>query len=235
MIVPGQPLPRAFYQRDPVAVARDILGMELLYATPEGETGGYIVETEAYHGHRDAASHAYRGRTDRNAVMFGPCGHAYVYFTYGMHHCFNIVTGVQDEPAAVLVRAVHPSRGVELMRRRRGPLSRERGERALRDLVNGPGKLCQAFGLTREHNGSDLTGMPLTIQAPREGGPCSGNPDAAEIVITTRIGIARDVQLPWRFYIKDDPFVSVRHRDAEKDLESFVGQTRQDQAQGESA
>ncbi|GAC1429314.1 MAG: DNA-3-methyladenine glycosylase [Chloroflexota bacterium] len=210
----GELLPRDFYRRHPALVARDLLGMELLFAGPAGLVGGLIVETEAYHGRLDAASHAYRGRTERNAVMFGPPGHAYIYFTYGMHHCLNAVTGEEDEAAAVLIRSLEPSRGRDLMQ-----LARGRGaaaDRSPRDLTNGPGKLCQALGLTREQNGLDLTAPPLAIARASQpsGGAAAPVPDST-VVVTTRIGITRDVALPWRFYVRGSPFVSVRDRRAE--------------------
>jgi DNA-3-methyladenine glycosylase len=210
-MTPGLPLPRSFYRRHPTAVARDLLGMELLFHRPEGWVGGYIVEAEAYHGRLDAASHAYRGLTARNAVMFGPPGHAYIYFTYGMHHCFNVVVADDGEAAAVLIRAVQPSRGSDVMRvLREQARALEQGVLPLRDLTSGPGRLCQAYGLSRAQNGLDLTAPPLLIAAPEQPLAPQGG-----VVVTTRIGVTRDAELPWRFYVAGNPFVSRRDRFAE--------------------
>ena len=144
---PHNPLPRSFYARPSTEVARELLGKVLIH----GAAAARIVETEAYLGENDRAAHAWRGRTKRTEVMFGPPGYAYVFFIYGMHHNFNIVTGNVGEPHAVLIRAVEPVAGVELMARRRGV------DAARRELTNGPGKLCEAFAIHREHNGADLS------------------------------------------------------------------------------
>jgi DNA-3-methyladenine glycosylase len=134
-------LVRPFFARDPVTLARDLLGRVLFYRTTEGLLAGRIVETEAYTGGDDPASHAFRGRTTRNAVMFGPAGHAYVYFTYGMHYCLNVTAEASGTAGAVLLRALEPLAGDEIMRARgdRGPARR---------LLSGPGKIGRAFGLT---------------------------------------------------------------------------------------
>jgi DNA-3-methyladenine glycosylase len=180
-------LPRQFFVRDPVALARDLLGRVLFYRTPDGLLAGRIVETEAYTGEADPASHAFRGRTARNAVMFGPAGHAYVYFTYGMHHCLNVTAEGPGTAGAVLLRALEPLSGVELMRARgdHGPESR---------LLSGPGKIGRAFGLTLEDNGRDFTRGPLGLAA---GSPV---PDR-EVATSRRIGISRAVDLPYRFAV----------------------------------
>ena len=187
-------LPRRFFVRDPVVLARDLLGRVLFYKTPEGLLAGRIVETEAYTGAADPASHAFRGRTARNAVMFGPAGHAYVYFTYGMHHCLNVTAGAQGTAGAVLLRALEPLAGVEIMRVRgdHGPESR---------LLSGPGKVGRAFGLSLVDNGRDFTRGPLGLAT---GAPV---PDR-EVAISRRIGISRAVDLPYRFAVLSSPSVS---------------------------
>jgi len=187
-------LPRRFFVRDPVVLARDLLGRVLFYKTPEGLLAGRIVETEAYTGAADPASHAFRGRTARNAVMFGPAGHAYVYFTYGMHHCLNVTAGAQGTAGAVLLRALEPLAGVEIMRARgdHGPESR---------LLSGPGKVGRAFGLSLIDNGRDFTRGPLGLAT---GAPV---PDR-EVAISRRIGISRAVDLPYRFAVLSSPSVS---------------------------
>lgn len=158
-----------------------------------------IVETEAYEPH-DPASHAYRGRTARNAVMFGTPGHLYVYFTYGMHHCMNAVTGPAGVGMAVLIRAAEPIEGVAEMRARRG-------REPMRDLCSGPAKLCQAFGVDRALNGIDLVRGPDLWIA--EGTPAP----PARIVAGPRVGIRVGKEYAWRFSVADDPFVSRARRD----------------------
>jgi DNA-3-methyladenine glycosylase len=187
-------LARRFFARDPLVLARDLLGRVLFYRTPEGLLAGRIVETEAYRGEADAASHAFRGRTARNGVMFGPAGHAYVYFTYGMHHCLNVTAERPGTAGAVLLRALEPLAGSELMRARgdHGPESR---------LLSGPGKIGRAFGLTLSDNGCDFTRGPLGLAA--------GSPVAdREVEVTRRIGISRAVDLPYRFAVIGSPSVS---------------------------
>ena len=187
-------LPRRFFVRDPVVLARDLLGRVLFYKTPEGLLAGRIVETEAYTGAADPASHAFRGRTARNAVMFGPAGHAYVYFTYGMHHCLNVTAGAQGTAGAVLLRALEPLAGVEIMRARgdHGPESR---------LLSGPGKVGRAICLSLVDNGRDFARGPLGLAT---GAPV---PDR-EVAISRRIGISRAVDLPYRFAVLSSPSVS---------------------------
>jgi DNA-3-methyladenine glycosylase len=153
-----------------------------------------VVETEAY-DQTDAASHSYKGRTPRTDVMFGPAGYLYVYFTYGMHYCANIVVGAKGEGAAVLIRAVEPLVGEET-------LARRRGGKAGVELTNGPAKTCQALGIDRAMNGHDLSEAPLRLLML----PSISN---EEIVTTTRIGIKQAANVPWRFYIKGNRFVSV--------------------------
>jgi DNA-3-methyladenine glycosylase len=180
-------LGREFFSRDPVSLARDLLGRILFYRSADGLLAGRIVETEAYTGSTDPASHAFRGPTGRNAVMFGPAGHAYVYFSYGMHHCLNVTAERPGQPGAVLLRALEPLAGIEVMRARgdRGPEAR---------LLSGPGKIGRAFGLTLEDNGRDFTRGALGVAA---GSP----PRAREVAVSRRIGISRAVDLPYRFAV----------------------------------
>jgi DNA-3-methyladenine glycosylase len=189
-------IPRSFYQQSTLDVARQLLGKYLVRNHPDGTVVGRIVETEAYVGPEDKACHASRGRTARTEIMFGPAGHAYIYFVYGFHHMLNIVTEQRDFPAAVLIRAVEPVRGIALMKRRRGIQEQ-------RHLASGPGKLCEAFAIDRTLNGSDLCGRVLYI---RDDGDA-----ATDIITTPRIGVdyaGRWKHKPWRFLIRGNPFVS---------------------------
>jgi DNA-3-methyladenine glycosylase len=155
---------------------------------------GKIVETEAY-DQSDAASHSYKGQTPRTTIMFGPPGHLYVYFTYGMHYCCNVVAGPKGHGSAVLIRAMEPIEGQDLM-------AENRGGRGGHDATNGPAKLCQAFQINKEWNGHDLHKPPLKLiikqPVPQD-----------KIIQTTRIGISEAKEQPWRFYIKNNPFVSI--------------------------
>lgn len=176
-------------------VARALLGRVLVCDLARTRVAGRIVEVEAYRGARDPASHAFRGRTPRNAVMFGPAGHAYVYFTYGMHHCLNVVCGREGVAAAVLVRALEPLAGDALVARRRQGAPRER-------WLRGPGCVAAGLGLSREHDGLDLVGGPLWVSdAPprREGRRIATGP---------RIGIRVGLEFPWRYWLLGDPAVS---------------------------
>lgn len=191
----GAPLPVSFYDRSTELVARDLLGTILQVTTPEGVARARIVETEAYTGPEDPACHATAGLTVRTTHLFGPPGVAYVYFIYGMYWCFNAVTRERGHGSAVLVRAVSPIDGIELMRARRPRARRDR------DLTNGPGKLCLAMGIAGAMNGVSLRRGPVVIRA---GTPI---PDD-QVVVTPRIGITRAAESPLRYFIRDDPFVS---------------------------
>ena len=195
-----RPLPRTFYARPTLTVARDLLGCRLVHETDEGRAAGRIVEVEAYHGEDDPACHAAAGLTRRTAPLYGPPGYAYVYFIYGMYHCLNAVTRAEGLPSAVLIRALEPVEGLELMRRRRtgrrgtgGPTISDRG------LCDGPGKLCVALGITLAHNRLDLTGPPLRIEPDRK---------PAEVVWTPRVGIQVGTERFWRCFAKDSAHVS---------------------------
>ena len=186
-------LGRDFYNRDPIHVARECLGKVLVY----GETAGRIVEVEAYLGVDDEAAHAWRGITKRNQVLFGRPGCAYVYFIYGMYECLNFVAEPEGKAGCVLIRALEPLAGIELMQRRRPTAKR------IKDLASGPGKLTQALGITRKLNGSDLVTGPLEVRVLR-------NETPPDIAVTTRIGITRCVDWPLRFLIRGNKFVSGR-------------------------
>lgn len=183
---------RAWFDRSAIELAPDLLGMLLVHDLPLGRIVGRIVEVEAYLGPEDLAAHSSRGRTRRNAVMFGPAGHAYVYLVYGMHHCLNVVAGPGSKPEAVLLRAVEIVEGLEIVRRLRP------GVPPLR-LAAGPGNLAVAFGVDRHLDGADLLSGPLRLAA--------GNP-AGRIVRSARIGVEYAGSWagePLRFLIADDP------------------------------
>lgn len=192
----GKKRGREFYSRDTLDVAEQMVG-DLLVRDGEENTVGKIVETEAYVGDEDPASHAYQGKvTDRNELMFGTAGHAYVYLIYGMYHCFNVVTGCEGEPGAVLVRALEPVEGIDIMFERRGVSEK-------RELTNGPGKLCMAMGIDDGSNGLDMCGDELYLVEREAHG---------EVVTAPRVNIdyAGDAKdWPWRFLLEDNRYVSV--------------------------
>jgi DNA-3-methyladenine glycosylase len=181
---------REFFDRSVHEVARDLIGCELAV----GETAGIIVETEAYDA-TDPACHAYIGRTARNEVLFGPPGHAYVYLSYGIHSLLNAVAEPEGSPAAVLIRALEPTKGIEEMRERRG-------RQEIDGLCSGPGKLTEALGVGLSLNGADLAEPPFELS------PRTGSWNGVEIVAGTRIGITKAAELPWRYSVKGSRFVS---------------------------
>jgi DNA-3-methyladenine glycosylase len=194
-----QPLPREFYARDPRDVGRDLLGKVLLRSDDTGLRAGRIVELEAYLGKDDPAAHAAAGKTLRNAVLFGPPGYSYVYFIYGNHYCFNVSCLPDGIAGGVLFRALEPLVGIVEMARARG-LS---GNGNLRLLTSGPGRMAEAFGITRERdNGEDVTSTKSDLWIADDGYR------PAQIVTTTRIGITKAAKLPLRFLIAGNPFVS---------------------------
>lgn len=196
-------LPREFFDRDTLQVARDLLGQVLVRLVVGERLSGRIVEVEAYIGEDDLASHARFGRTERNAAMYGPPGCAYVYQIYGVHHCLNIVTEREGFPAAVLVRALEPLEGREWMRTRRGGAPDGL-------LTSGPARLCQAMGIDRALDRADLC-APDAVLFVEEGHPV---PDEA-VATGPRVGVRGDHRartVPWRFYVRGHPCVSGRNR-----------------------
>lgn len=200
-------LSRDFYQQDANALARALLGKKLVHKTEDGISAGVIVETEAYCGGSDKGAHAYGNkRTSRTVVQFGPGGYAYIYLIYGMHCCLNIVANQENTPECVLIRALEPVEGIALMQQRRGVED-------MVSLCNGPGKLCQAMAITRDHYGADLCGRELWLEEGR---------DIAdeEVLVSPRINIdfAEECKdLPWRYFVKGSPYVSKvqkKYRDA---------------------
>ena len=183
----GRVLSRRFFARSVHAVAPDLIGATLLV----NGVGGIVVEVEAYHP-TDPAAHSFNGPTPRNAVMFGPPGYLYVYRSYGIHWCMNVVCEKEGSASAVLIRAIAPTHGIASMRRRRG-LHDER------NLCSGPGKICEALGVSDKHNGAALDAPPIQIHA-RTGRP--------EIIAGVRIGITKAVELPWRYGLRGSKFLS---------------------------
>ena len=197
-----EPLPRPFYERPVLEVARACIGALLVRETPEGLCAGRIVEAEAYRGPEDLAAHSARGRrTARTEVMFGRAGHAYLFLLYGMHWAFNVVAGAEGDPHAVLVRAIEPTLGIDLMAKRRGMAPTRR------ELTNGPGKVCAALALGRAADGAAL--------CRGRGGWLGAGPGAGPIGRSPRINVeyaGRWAARPWRFYERENPYVSVPPR-----------------------
>lgn len=200
---------REFYNRDALIVAEELLGKTLVHEINGQRLSARIVETEAYMGIIDKAAHSYGGRrTARVEVMYGAPGHAYVYFVYGMHHCFNIVTREEGTPQAVLIRALEPLEGLETMAQNRfGATLSGHSPSQIINLANGPGKLCQALAIDRSLNGEDLCGEKLYLT--------EGDKQDFTIVSAKRIGInyaEEAIDYPWRFYIQDNKYVSVKQK-----------------------
>jgi len=194
-------LPKTFYDRPTLEVAADLLGKVLVHRMTGRPTAGRIVEVEAYIGEADPACHAAAGPTRRNAPLYGPPGIAYVYLNYGIHFLFNVVTEAEGRPAAVLIRALEPVEGLEVMRARRAP---DRSGREVPDheLCRGPGSLTRAMGITLADNLADLTGQRLYVE------DRGGDPPPASIAWTPRIGISAGTDRPWRCYVKGSAAVS---------------------------
>jgi DNA-3-methyladenine glycosylase len=200
-----QVLPRGFFDRPAAAVAPDLLGCVISHETAEGLVAVVLAEVEAYAGEADPASHAFRGRTARNAVMYGPPGHAYVYFTYGMHFCVNLVCQAEGEASAVLLRAGRVIGGVPLACARRYGAPAQLGTRSRElDLARGPARLCEALGIDRSHDGADVAdpASPLRVLAPEVPVP------AGDISRGPRVGVSRAADVTWRFWVTGEPAVS---------------------------
>jgi DNA-3-methyladenine glycosylase len=203
-------IPREFFDRPADEVAPALLGCVLEHETADGLVAVELTEVEAYAGETDPASHAYRGITGRNAVMFGPAGHAYVYFTYGMHFCVNVVCMPEGTARAVLLRAGRVTAGEPLARRRRAPRRAEAGPPGAlpaRDLARGPARLCQALGIDRTQNGADLSSpvSELRLRPADTGSPAGGE---RAIATGPRVGVSAAAEVPWRFWVAGDPTVS---------------------------
>lgn len=193
-------LPENFYTRDALIVARELLGKTFVRKFKDLYLAAKIVETEAYKGLNDQASHTFNGRTKRNEVMFNTGGHLYVYFTYGKHFCANVVTGKKDEGEAVLLRGFQPLNHIDILAHNRYSKSVITKKEEI-NISNGPAKICQSFKISRTDNGTDLSAEEIFII---DSEPLKKD----QIVTTTRIGIKKSVDFPWRFYIKDNIYVS---------------------------
>ena len=193
-------LKRSFYTRDVLTVAKELLGKILVKNEDGVVLAGKIVEVEAYDGEIDEAAHTFIGKTKRNEIMFGEGGFFYVYFTYGNHYCCNVVTGIKGKGTAVLIRAVEPVEGIELMIKNR--FGRElKNEKEKFNLTSGPGKVCKAFSITKKEYGIDLTGDEIYILDNKR-------VEEEAIGISERIGIKKSAHLPWRFFIKNNGYIS---------------------------
>jgi len=197
-------VPRRFYLDSPDLVARKLLGKLLVRKSKaEQPMMGRIVEVEAYFGEADPASHSFAGKSARNAVLFGPPGHAYVYFIYGVHFCLNVSCEPEGQAGGVLFRALEPICGIEAMAKARGLTTPVAGVKALANLTSGPGRLCQAFGITRvRDNDADFTASQSELQI-RDDGFRTG-----DVLVTPRIGISKDAERPARFLLAGNLFVS---------------------------
>jgi DNA-3-methyladenine glycosylase len=229
------PIPREFFARPSLEVAPDLLGCVLEHETAEGLVAVELTEVEAYAGKADPASHAYRGKTARNAVMFGPPGHAYVYFTYGMHFCVNLVCVDPGTASAVLLRAGRVIEGEELARTRRARRRHKTGalqdsalqdsasqdspspdgaDLAARDLARGPARLCQALDIDKSLDGADVcdAGSPLRVRRRQTGAGTNVRSGEKEIRSGPRVGVSTAADVPWRFWFEGDPTVSAYKR-----------------------
>ncbi len=189
-----------FYTRDVNTVAKNLLGKIFVHKIGQKKLSGIIVEVEAYDGSMDKAAHTYIGKTKRNEIMFEEGGFLYVYFTYGVHFCSNIVTGKKNEGTAVLIRGIEPLEGIEIMARNRFGSSAKLPQMKF-NLTNGPGKICQAFQINKSHYGTDLTGDEIYLLDYKK-------INEKEIATTARIGVKKSIDLPWRYYLKENPYVS---------------------------
>jgi DNA-3-methyladenine glycosylase len=208
----GLPITAAWLERSALDVAPELLGWVVSHETAEGVVAVRLTEVEAYNGADDPGSHAYRGRTPRNDVMFGPAGHIYVYFTYGMHWCVNLVCAEAGRPSAVLLRAGEVVAGADVARRRRGMA------RSDRDLARGPARLASALGLSREHNGVDVCDPESALRVLRPRMATAG-------VVRTgpRVGLAQAAERPWRFWLDGEPTVSTYRAHAPRGRSSRPG------------
>jgi DNA-3-methyladenine glycosylase len=191
---------RKFYKREVTEVAKNLLGMIIFKNDAKYPLAGKIVEVEAYHGDFDKAAHSYNGKTKRTEVMFREGGYFYVYFTYGAHFCCNVVTGKEGQGTAVLIRAIEPLTGVDKMIQNR--FGRKlKSEKEIYNLTSGPGKVCKALNINKSFTGVDLLGDEIFILRNKK-------IKEMDVGISKRIGINRSVELPWRFFIKDNPYLS---------------------------
>jgi len=193
-------LKKSFYSRELLTVAKDLLGKIFVKTNGRNWLIGKIVEVEAYHGDFDEAAHSFKGKTKRTEIMFEAGGYLYVYFTYGVHYCCNVVTGKKGQGTAVLIRAIEPISGIDKMIKNR--FGRKlKNEKEIINLTSGPGKICQAFNINKSHSGIDLTGDKIFILD-------SEKINKQDIGVSRRIGITKSVELPWRFFIKNNPYLS---------------------------
>jgi DNA-3-methyladenine glycosylase len=198
--LPTKKLTKSFYQRELLTVAQELIGKILVKKDGRKIFAGKIVEVEAYHGDFDQAAHSFKGITKRTEVMFHNGGYLYVYFTYGAHHCCNVVTGKKGQGTAALIRAVEPIAGInEMIKNRFG--RKLNNDKEIFNLTSGPGKVCQAFGIDRIHSGINLTENKIYILNNKK-------IPSKEIGTSTRIGITKSVDLPWRFFVKNNPYLS---------------------------
>ena len=198
--ISGVKLSKSFYCRELHTVAKELLGKVLIKKNSKNLLAVKIVEVEAYDGEIDKAAHSFGGKTERNRVMFNKGGFFYVYLSYGVHHCCNIVTGFEDKGTAVLIRAVEPLKGLDVMIKKR--FGRKlKNDNEITNLTSGPGKVCKALGINKNHSGLDLTGDKIfLLDQPKV--------KVSEIGISKRIGITKSINYPWRFYIKENKFLS---------------------------